>query len=194
MESWEQEPTPTSTTTYLAPRKPGASPFQAQKRFPPHSLLRSCPTKQVECGTLARRMRLAWFYYYQDIELTMITERTIINIDGEPVIHLDRHSEGTQSWMDGRSWHEQQPPRVTKTYKAGPYGATLDATLASDRLFQKMAKCQIHDDEHSFEYWAITANKECGHPKLNFRKTDWEAVSDSGKHADPVQYRHSWRS
>lgn len=73
-------------------------------------------------------------------------------------------------------------PRGAKIFKVGPNKTTIDLVLASDGLYPRLLKCQIHDVEHGSDHWAIASTfmdygEENEEPqKLNFRRTDWAAV------------------
>lgn len=109
---------------------------------------------------------------------------------GEVAASSQYHGEGTPilEWM-GRLGMSSMLPRGTKTFKAGPYETTIDLALASDALFQRMLTCQIHGVEHGSDHRAITStfSDKRGRDitpsripaRLNFRKTDWEAVRSS---------------
>ena len=102
---------------------------------------------------------------------------------GDSVASSFQHGEGTPilEWM-GDLGMNSMLPRGTKTFKVGPNETTIDLALASDGLYPRLLKCQIHDVEHGSDHWAIVSTfidhrDEIEEPqRLNFRKTDWEAV------------------
>jgi ribonuclease HI len=118
---------------------------------------------------------------------------------GDAVASSQYHGEGTPilEWM-GDLGMNSMLPRGTKTFKVGLYETTIDLALTSDGLFQKMLKCQIHDTEHGSDHRAIASTfndwriENSDYPKLNFRRTDWEAVrKDLQEQLGPIIAIHS---